>query len=201
VLEGEPSPSDLAVLRAAADAETPVVAVTEVEALSLPYVLATDIVRVLPGAGFPIGEIGDAIARRLDESGTSLAARLPVLRRPISNHLIRKFSRSNGLIGAAVFLPGVDMPVLTLNQMRLVLRLALAHGERVDSSRALELVTVLGSGFGLRSVARQLLPFVPYAGWAVKGGVAYTGTRALGEAALRYFEAGAPLADLVPTRA
>jgi uncharacterized protein (DUF697 family) len=81
-----------------------------------------------------------------------------------------------------------------------VLRLALAHGEHVDSSRALELATVAGGGFGLRAAARQLLSLVPFAGWAVKGGVAYTGTRAIGEAAVRYFEAGAPLADLVPSR-
>jgi uncharacterized protein (DUF697 family) len=36
-------------------------------------------------------------------------------------------------------------------------------------------------------VARQLLGAVPVAGWLVKGGVAYAGTRALGEAAQRYF--------------
>ena len=35
----------------------------------------------------------------------------------------------------------------------------------------------------------QLLDVVPVAGWAVKGGVAYSGTRAIGEAAVRYFEA------------
>jgi len=39
-------------------------------------------------------------------------------------------------------------------------------------------------------VARELLDFVPVAGWAVKGAIAYAGTRALGEAAIRYFEAG-----------
>jgi uncharacterized protein (DUF697 family) len=30
---------------------------------------------------------------------------------------------------------------------------------------------------------------IPVAGWAVKGSVAYTGTKALGEAAVRYFDA------------
>ena len=34
-----------------------------------------------------------------------------------------------------------------------------------------------------------LLDFEPVAGWALKGAVAYSGTRALGEAAARYFEA------------
>jgi uncharacterized protein (DUF697 family) len=70
-----------------------------------------------------------------------------------------------------------------------VLRVALAHGEEIDKERALELLAVVGWGFGLRAVARQLLDVVPVAGWAIKGGVAYTGTRALGEATVRYFDA------------
>ena len=82
------------------------------------------------------------------------------------------------------------MPVLTLNQIRLVLRIALAlRPARSTSSGRLELLGVVGAGFGFRAVARELLDVVPVAGWAVKGGVAYTGTRAIGEAAVRYFEA------------
>ncbi|HSP73213.1 MAG TPA: hypothetical protein VLN26_12635, partial [Gaiellaceae bacterium] len=159
---------------------------------------ATDIVQVLPGAGFPVDEIAAAVARRLGESGTSLAARLPSLRRAVCSELIRVFSRTNGLIGAAVFLPGVDFPVLTFNQTRLVLRIAAAHGQEIDASRVPELLAVLGGGIGFRALARELVGTVPVAGWAVKAGVAYAGTRALGEAALRYFEAGAPLADMFP---
>jgi uncharacterized protein (DUF697 family) len=90
-----------------------------------------------------------------------------------------------------VFVPGVDMPVLTLNQIRLVLRIAVAYGEEIDNRRAAELVGVVGAGFGLRAVARELLDLVPVAGWALKGGIAYTGTKAIGEAAVRYFEARA----------
>ena len=54
-----------------------------------------------------------------------------------------------------------------------------------DRSERPEIVATMGAGFGLRTVARELLDFVPVAGWAVKGGVAYAGTRALGEAATR----------------
>lgn len=195
LLEGEAGESDLALLRRAAKADVPVVAVTETDDLSVPYVLATDIVRVLPGAGFPVGEIATAVARRLGEAGTTLAARLPALRGAVCRELIRSFSRTNGLVAAAVFVPGVDFPVLTLNQARLVLRIAAAHGQEVDASRLPELLAVLGGGVGFRALARELVGSVPVAGWAVKGAVAYGGTRALGEAALRYFEAGAPLAN------
>lgn len=174
-------------LRAASRAQVPIVAVSDDE--TLPYVLATDIVRVPPGQGFPVDEIAKTLARKLGENGTSLAARLPVLRRPVCDALIASFARKNGLIGAAVFIPGVDMPLLTLNQIRLVLRIALAYGQELDNERALELLGVVGAGFGLRATARELLDLVPFAGWALKGGVAYAGTRAVGEAAVRYFDA------------
>jgi len=173
-------------LRAASRARIPIVAVSE--AAALPYVLANDIVRIPPGQGFPVERIAEVLARRLDDEGLSLAARLPVLRRPVTERLISAASRRNGLIGVAVFVPGVDMPILTFNQLRMVLRIALAHGEGIDRSRAVELAGVVGAGFTFRAVARSLLDFVPFAGWAVKGAIAYTGTRAVGEAAVRYFE-------------
>jgi uncharacterized protein (DUF697 family) len=179
-------PPDESELRAAARAGIPIVAITDAD--TVPYVLATDLVRVSPGQGFPLDEIADAVARRLGEDGTSLAARLPVLRGAVCDELIRSFSKRNAIVSAAVFIPGVDLPVLTLNQARLVLRIALAYGQEIDNSRAIELLGVVGAGFGFRAVARELLDFVPVAGWAVKGAIAYGGTKAIGEAAVRYFE-------------
>jgi uncharacterized protein (DUF697 family) len=143
-----------------------------------------------PGAAeFDVAAVATEIAEALGADATSLAARLPVLRPAVSAHLISSFSRHNGWLAAAIFVPGVDLPVLTLNQVRLVLRLALAHGQRIDGRRAIELLGVVGAGLGFRAVAREALGVVPVAGWAVKGAIAYTGTKALGEAAVRYFAA------------
>ena len=178
---------DEAQLRAAWKAGVPIVAVTE--ARSLPYVLPADLVHVPPGQGFPIDKIAESVAVKLGDNGTSLAARLPVLRPAVCRQLIAAASKRNALISAAIFIPGVDMPVLTLNQARLVLRIALAYGQEVDRQRAGELLGVVGAGFGFRAVARELLDLIPVAGWVVKGGVAYAGTKAVGEAAVRYFEA------------
>jgi len=155
----------------------------------IPFVLATDVVRVEPGHGFPVDEIARAAADRLGEKATSLARRLPVLRPAVCRHLIDSFAKKNGLIGAAVFIPGVDLPVLTLNQIRMVLRICAAYGLEVDAQRAPELIATIGAGLGFRALARELLDFVPVLGWVVKGAVAYAGTRALGEAAVRYCEA------------
>jgi uncharacterized protein (DUF697 family) len=179
--------ADEAALRAADDAGAPIVAVSDEP--TLPYVFAGDIVRVPRGQGFPVDAIADALAARLGDDGTALAARLPVLRPAVCRQVITHYARRNAVVAAAVFIPGVDLPVLTLNQIRMVLRIAQAHGEEVDRERAAELLAVVGAAFGFRTVARELLDLVPVAGWAVKGAVAYAGTKALGEAAVRYFEA------------
>ncbi len=178
-------PPDEGQLRAASRAGIPIVAVGE--ETSVPYVLSSAVVHVPPGQGFPVAEITRALAHGLGEDGTSLAARLPALRGAVCDELIASFAKRNAIISAAIFVPGVDLPVLTLNQIRLVLRIALAHGEQIDNRRAVELVGVVGAGFGLRAAARELLDLVPVAGWAVKGAVAYSGTKAIGEAAVRYF--------------
>ena len=190
ILAGAATPEDEQVLKATKRAKVPAVVVqTGTEDFDVPYVLATDVVKCRPGAGFPVAEIAAAVAARLGEAGTGLAARLPVLREPLSEQLIESFARKNGILGVAIFIPGADFPVLTLNQIRLVLRLAAAHGVDVDQQRLPEVLATVAAGFGFRAFARQLLGTVPVGGWAIKGGVAYTGTRALGEAAQRYFQA------------
>jgi uncharacterized protein (DUF697 family) len=157
----------------------------------VPYVLATDVVSVRAGAGFPVDEIAEALAARLAEQGSSLAARVPVLRPAVCKQLIDTFSRRNALVGAAVFVPGADHPVIALGQLRMVLRLAEAHGIEVDRRRAPEILGVVGAGYAWRGLARQALRYVPIAGFGVRATFAYTGTRAIGEAAMRYFEAQA----------
>ena len=131
--------------------------------------LAEDIVQRAAGSGLSSSDrAGDRTP--VGEDGTALAAKLPVLRPAVTDALIRSFSKKNGIISAAIFVPGVDMPILTLNQIRLVLRLrARARRQEIDRERAVELLGVVGAGFGFRAIARQLLDFVPFAGWAVKG--------------------------------
>lgn len=174
-------------LRAASRSKVPIVAVTEDQ--FVPYVLAGSVVRVPPGQGFPVEEIAEAVARALGDEGPALAARLPVLRPAVCEHLIDACAKKNGAIAAAVFIPGVDLPLLTMNQIRLVLRIALAYGEELDQDRAVEVAGVVATGYGLRALAREALDLVPVAGWLVKGAVAYSGTRAIGAAAVRLCEA------------
>jgi uncharacterized protein (DUF697 family) len=195
VIDGpQPTPADEEVLRRAGreDVEVVCVLVGEQpdEAVDVPHVLATDVLSVRLGEEPPVQQIAERIAERSGDAGYTLAAKLPVLRRAVCEDIVRGFARQNGVLGAAIFIPGADLPVLTLNQIRMVLRIATAHGEEIDRERALELLPIVAAGFGLRAIARELVAFVPLAGWAVKGAVAFAGTRALGEAAIAYFERG-----------
>jgi uncharacterized protein (DUF697 family) len=148
---------------------------------------------------FPLKRAMRLLAERSGKAGPSLAARLPALRPYVVERLIDTAARRNGLVATAVWIPGADLPVLTAVQLRLVLQIGACHGVELSPDRAVELLGVLGAGFGMRTVARELLDLVPIAGWAVKGGVAHGGTQALGRAADEYFAHGAP-ADLTKLR-
>ena len=176
-------------LKRARRARTPIVALAPQEVDDVPFVLATDVVRLLPGEGFPIEVLARTIAGRLGEEAAPLAAQVPVLRRAVAEQLIASFARRNALVAAAVFIPGADLPILVRNQIRMVLRLEQAYGHDPDPrERVPEILATIGAGFGLRAVARELLHVVPVAGWAVQGAVAYAGTRALGEATVGRLE-------------
>jgi uncharacterized protein (DUF697 family) len=179
---------DEGALRAARRARVPIVAVA-FDDEPLPYVLATDVVRVGPGERLPVDRIAVAVAARVGEAGAPLAGRLPVLRGAVCDRIVVSFARKNGIVGVAVFVPGADLPVLALNQVRMLLLLDQAYGLELDPRERLpEILAVVGAGLGLRAVTRELLDVVPIAGWAVKGGIAYAGTRTLGEAAIRRLE-------------
>jgi uncharacterized protein (DUF697 family) len=173
--------------------------------VDIAYVPATRVVAVPPGRPLPVDRISELVASVTEETGYALAARLPVLRDAVVDAIVRRFARQNGILGVAIFIPGADFPVLTLNQLRMVFRIAAAHGAEIDRERIPELLAVVGAGLGFRTVAREALGFVPGLGWAIKGGVAYVGTKALGKAATAYFEQGgaqalARAADAVRSR-
>lgn len=122
--------------------------------------------------------------------GIALASKAPIFRKLAVAKIIHHTSAQNGLIGVVTILPGSDMPLLTANQLRMVLKIAAVYDEELSLSRLKELITVIGAGFTFRALARQLLDFVPGVGWIIKGAVAFAGTEALGQAAQKYFEKG-----------
>jgi uncharacterized protein (DUF697 family) len=136
----------------------------------------------------------DGCAELAGDHLVALGRRYPALRAQAARRVIYRAAAQNALIGATFFVPGADMPVMTLNQARMMLSLAGIYGVEIDRERAVELMGLVGVGFGLRALARSFLRSAPGIGWAIKAGTGFTGTVAVGFAAIRYFEKGAPAA-------
>ena len=85
----------------------------------------------------------------------------------------------------------VETLAITAEQMRLVLYIGGLYGRPLNFfDRINELWGVVGSGWLGRTVARQLVGFVPGAGFLAKAAVAWVGTYCVGEVSRRYYELG-----------
>jgi hypothetical protein len=169
-------------LRTASLARIPIVGVTEGE--RLPYVLDTNLVELSPGRGLPTAEIAEAIAGVLGATGPGLAARLPVLRSAVVDELISATARRNALVGISAWIPSVDLPILTLNQLRLIFGIAISGGRAVDAGLLPEVLGAATAAYGWRRVARTL-EGLPIPAVVIRSGVAFTGTLAVGAAVRR----------------
>ena len=120
----------------------------------------------------------------------AFAANFDWMRRHIAKEAINNTAMQNGAIGLVLIIPGADLPVMTLNQAKMILQIAAAYGQHMNKDRVKELAAVVGGGFAFRSIARTAIGFVPVLGWVIRGVVGYSGTLAMGYAALEYFERG-----------
>lgn len=130
------------------------------------------------------------------EKRLAFALAFPFVRKPLSLEAVNSTALQNAGVGLLVIIPGADMPVMTLNQAKMLLMVAAAYGEELGMDRVKELAALVGGAFACRAVARQLVAFVPGLGWAVKAAIGYTGTVAMGRAAIQYYEDGATMSTL-----
>jgi uncharacterized protein (DUF697 family) len=159
----------------------------------------------VPFSGTVEEVVGGILARRPDLV-VALSRRLPIFRIPGCNMLIRSTSRVNGGVALLSALPGIipiinpifpaaavgDVILLTKNQIILVMRLAAAHGRKPAYTKQVkEMLATVGGALGWRMVARELVGLVPAGvGAALKAAIAYSGTVAVGKAALFYYQTG-----------
>jgi hypothetical protein len=94
-----------------------------------------------------------------------------------------------GLITGGIASAG-DTIAITALQMHMLLRIAAAYGKKPEFARILELLPVVGGGYGWRALAREASGFIPIAGIPIKAGIAYAGTLVVGQAASHYYETG-----------
>ena len=190
LIDGEPSAAEIAILRKISRSEMGLIVVPRGEG-HVPYVLPGDIIDtddIDSEGNLPMRDLLKSIARHAGDDGPALAARLPILRAEVGRRLIAATAFANAVIGASTKMQTAQMPVLSFAQSRMVLMLGLSRGDvlpRDPKHLALAagpaVAACVGMGFGARTLVRRL----PVNGRLVRAGVAYAGTRVLGEARLR----------------
>lgn len=132
--------------------------------------------------------MGEWVIETCRDRRLAMALAFPFVRKPMALDAVRATSLQNAGVGLVAFIPGADLPVMTLNQAKMLLQVAAAYGQPLGIERVKELVAVVGGAFACRAVARQLVAFVPALGWAIKAAIGYSGTYAMGRAAIEHFE-------------
>jgi uncharacterized protein (DUF697 family) len=135
----------------------------------------------------------------------AVGRRLPALRETVAAKLTRDAASSALKIAAAsavvenVPLLGIvlgavasagDIVAITGIQIVLMMQIGAAYGKDPDVQRIWELLPVVGGGLGWRALSRELSGFIPVAGIAIKGAIAYAGTIVVGEGVGFFYEHG-----------
>ncbi len=140
--------------------------------------------------------------------GVSLAKSFLPFRRPFVERVIAKTCRENTLFSIATALPDIipsvielpwalaefasDTAFLTMNQVRMAFLIAAASDREVGyTHQKSEIAMVIGSAFGWRALAKQLVGKVPFGGGLIaKAAIAYAGTKVLGLSLDHYYSIG-----------
>jgi len=143
-----------------------------------------------------------------EDLGVALAKFFHPFRRPFVQHVINKTARENALFSLATALPDVipslielpwavaefasDTAFLTMNQVRMAFLIAAASDREVGyMEQKSEIATVIGSAFGWRALAKQLVSKIPFGGGLLgKAAVAYAGTKVLGLSLDHFYSIG-----------
>ncbi|MBE6471501.1 MAG: hypothetical protein E7000_07340 [Coriobacteriaceae bacterium] len=139
-------------------------------------------------------QFGAWVVEVFKEKRLAFANAFACVRRPLALESVNETAVQNAGIGVVAIIPGADMPLMTLNQVKMLLEMAAAYGEELSLGRIKEIAAIVGGAFACRTVARQAVGLVPGVGWVVKGGIGYVGTVAMGHALLQYFESGTDVA-------
>ena len=134
--------------------------------------------------------MGEWILAACSEKKLAMALSFVFVRRPLAYDSVVSTSMQNAAVGFVPLIPGADLPIMTLNQAKMVLQIAAAYDQALDAARIKEIAAVVAGGFLFRNIARSLSRLIPGAGWIISGATGFIGTEAMGRAAIEYFDAG-----------
>ncbi len=127
-----------------------------------------------------------------------LGRELISLRRDAARRVIRQAALFTGIVGVQP-VPILDLPFQVMIQVGVVMRVGATYGYVHTGSLNREVIGTIVGSLGGRYLGVALVKFIPFVGWAAAGLLSGGMTFLIGEAAVRYYEAGAtvPLPQLI----
>ena len=140
----------------------------------------------------------DLIVGENEEIELALARTFPAFRTAVAGRLIQRVARENAMFSIVTALPNIvpsaielpwaigelasDTAFLTMNQVRLALMLAAAHGHAITYEELkLEIAAIVAGAFGWRAIARELAGKIPLGGGLIpKAAISYAATWVVG---------------------
>ena len=169
----------------------------------------------VPGGAFTyLRQDPDSTVRAIlasdDELSLALARKFPAFRKTVVDNIIQSVARENAMFAIATALPNIlpnlmelpwafgefasDTAFLTANQVRMAFQIGAACGCDIGfANQKAAVVSIVGSAFGWRALARELAGKIPLGeGLIPKGAIAYAGTFVVGKA-IQHFQNGEAL--------
>ena len=175
---------------------------------------ADDLPRPAGALGFsladPRASAREALAARPDLE-LALARHFELFRKLVIGKTIRSVAKENAIFSLITALPDVvpslielpwavgefasDTAFLTMNQVRMAFVIAAASDREVGyRQQRAQIAAIVGSAFGWRALARELVGKIPFGGGLIpKAAVAYAGTYTLGVGLERLYRLGVGL--------
>jgi predicted GTPase len=143
-----------------------------------------------------VDDLAAALFKHVPNEGRGMFVRVARVR-ALQEELAKNLTKAVAAICAgiaAVPIPVADLVPITTLQAMLVAAIAWISGRTLDLKAGSEFLTSIGVNVGaayvFREAARALIKYVPGAGSAVSGSIAFAGTMAIGAAARAYFIRG-----------
>jgi hypothetical protein len=139
--------------------------------------------------------------------GIALARSFQPFRGPYVGNVVADVCKENTMFSLATAIPDIvplislpwaiaefasDSAFLTMNQIRMGFMIAAASDREVGyMEQKGEIATVIGTAFGWRALARELVGKIPFGGGLIaKAAVAYAGTKVVGVSLDKYYSLG-----------
>ena len=139
--------------------------------------------------------LGDWVVRKCPELRETFVAAYRFALSGEASYHIRKTAFQNAVTAAIFFTPGADLPVMTLNEIKMLIQIEHAHGYGIGKETLGEVGGIVVFALVSRTLARLLANRIPLFGWVIKTAYSYVMTLLLGAVIDRYCKEGRVLPE------